>query len=233
MGIDEKLLVIRKNDFLSKLTQEEYDSLNVIHNYVLADKNNYIYFDPQSLNRLYFIKEGYVKLGYIDDAGNDIVKDILKQGDVFGQFTLEPENKYGEYALAYKTDVALCTFTITDFKELLQRRPDMSIEYAKKVGNQLRRLEYRLMNLLQKDVRSRLLYFFWTLFEHHAHKAGETNLTIANYFTHIDIARLTGISRQTTTTLINQFEDEKLIHFDKRQIIINDIQLLKKELNVG
>ena len=233
MGIDDKLLVIRKNDFLDKLSREEYDSLNIIHNFVAADKNQYIYFDPQNLNKLYFIKEGYVKMGYVDDEGNDVVKDILKPGDVFGQFALEQGNMNGEYALAYKTDVALCIFTINDFKKLLERRPELSVAYAKKVGQQLKKIENRLINLLQKDVRSRLLYFFWTLSQHHLTVNGEAAVIFENYLTHDDIARLTGASRQTVTTLINQFSAEALIEIDRKNIVIRDIKLLQKELKVS
>jgi CRP/FNR family transcriptional regulator len=233
MRPDDKMLVIRKNDFLAKLTVDEYDSLNIVHNYLVADKNDYIYFDPQHLNKLYFVKKGYVRIGFVDDTGNDVIKDILKPGDVFGQFTLEHENMYGEYALAYKTNVALCIFTIADFKKLLERRPDLSIEYAKKVGRQLRKIENRLVNLLQKDVRSRLLYFFWTLLQQDTKEKGSDMVELENYFTHEDIARLTGTSRQTATTLINQFADEALIEFDRKKIKIIDIKLLQKELNVG
>lgn len=233
MGIDDRILVIRKNDFLAKLSLEEYNLLNIIHNYTLADKNDYIYFDPQSLNKLYFVKKGYVRLGYLDDNGNDIVKDILRPGDVFGQFTLEQENKSGEYALAYKTNVALCTFTVGDFKKLLEKRPDLSIEYAKKVGKQLRQVENRLVNLLQKDVRSRLLYFFLTLCQHRIKNDNDTTVILENYLTHDDIARLTGISRQTATTIINQLSKDNLLKFDRKRITISDIKLLQKELNVS
>jgi CRP/FNR family cyclic AMP-dependent transcriptional regulator len=233
MGFDDKMLVIRKNDFLAKLSQDEYDSLNIMHNFVLADRNDYIYFDPQSLNKLYFVKKGYVRIGYVDDEGNDIIKDILKPGDVFGQFALEREDKNGEYAIAYKTNVALCTFSIEDFKALLERKPGLSVEYAKKIGQQMRRIENRLMNLLQKDVRARLLYFFWTLLQHHSAKDAGQPIVIDNYFTHEDIARLTGTSRQTATTLINQFSEEGLLDLTRKKITVRNLKLLRKELNVG
>ena len=233
MALDDKMVVIRKNDFLVKLTADEYDSLNVVHNFIIADKNAYIYFDPQSHNKLYFLKEGYVKIGNIDDDGNEIIKDILRPGDVFGQFTLEQGNLNGEFAQAYKKDVAICIFSISDFTKLLQKRPDLSIEYAKKVGQQLRRIENRLVNLLQKDVRSRLLYFFWTLLQHKAVTGDSPVVIVENYLTHDDIARLTGTSRQTITTLINQFSEEGLIAFDRKNIIIRDLKLLQKEIKVG
>src|SRR5690348_6857959 len=150
MGIDDKMLILRKTDFLNQLNDDDYEKLNIAHNFVLADKSAYIYFDAQYMNKLYFVKEGYVRIGNIDDDGNEIVKDILQPGDVFGQFTLEPNNMQGEFAQAYKTDTILCAFTITDFERLLQRRPDMGIQFSKKVGQQLRRIDNRLINLLQR-----------------------------------------------------------------------------------
>ena len=233
MGLeDDKMLIIRRNDFLAQLSEEEYESLNIVHNFILADKHAYIYFDAQFLNKLYFVKEGYVKIGNVDDAGNEIIKEILRPGDVFGQFTLERRNMQGEFAQAYKSDVSLCAFTITDFEHLLQNKPLLAIQFSKKVGQKLRHIENRLINLLQKDVRSRLIYFFWTLLSEQE-LTNDPSCTLDNYFTHEDIARLIGTSRQTVTTLISQFEEEKLIIVNRKNIQIPDVKKLIRESKVG
>lgn len=226
------MLIIRRNDFLAQLSEEEYESLNIVHNFILADKHAYIYFDAQFLNKLYFVKEGYVKIGNVDDAGNEIIKEILRPGDVFGQFTLERRNMQGEFAQAYKSDVSLCAFTITDFEHLLQNKPLLAIQFSKKVGQKLRHIENRLINLLQKDVRSRLIYFFWTLLSEQE-LTNAPSCTLDNYFTHEDIARLIGTSRQTVTTLISQFEEEKLIIVNRKNIQIPDVKKLIRESKVG
>lgn len=231
MSIDDTLLIIRRNDFLAHLTRDDYQALNVVHNFVIADKNAYIYFDAQYHNKLYFVKEGYVKIGNIDDEGNEIVKDILQPGDVFGQFTLERSNMQGEFAQAYKVDTILCAFTIDDFEKLLHRRPDLGVVFSKKVGQQLRRIDNRLINLLQRDARTRILYFFWTLLGKNAAESNSCRLD--NYFTHEDIARLTGTSRQTVTTMVNQFEQEGLLEMDRKFIIIPDVKMLQKEARVS
>ncbi len=233
MSVEEKMLIIRRNDFLAQLTPDDYDGLDVVHNFIMADKNAYIYVDAQHFSKLFFVKEGYVKIGNTDDEGNEIIKDILQPGDVFGQITLERSNNMqGEFAQAYKSDVSLCAFTISDFEQLLSRRPDLAIIFSKKVGQKLRRIENRLLNLLQKDVRTRLLYFFWTLLQQNGNT--ETNsLTLSNYLTHEDIARLTGTSRQTVTTLISQFSADGLLEMDRRNIIIHDVKSLQKLAKVG
>ena len=121
---------------------------------------------------------------------------------------------------------------MNDFEQLLNNKPGLSIEYAKKVGNQMQRLSNRLTNLLQKDVRTRVLYFFWTLVQQNRAQTGNS-IYLDNYFTHEDIARLTGTTRQTVTMLINQFTEEGLLAVDRKQIVINDIKLLQKEIKVG
>jgi len=232
MSIDDTLLVIRKNDFLAQLSDDDYFELNISHNFVIADKSAYIYFDAQCHSKLYFVKEGYVKIGNIDDEGNEIIKHILQPGDVFGQITLERNNMLGEFAQAYKVDTVLCAFTIGDFERLLMRRPDLGIVFSKKVGQQLRRLDNRLINLLQRDARMRILYFFWTILQQKTN-SDNNNCRIENYFTHEDIARLTGTSRQTVTTLINQFEQDGLLKMDRKFISFPDVKLFQKEVHVG
>ena len=232
MDAQDQLLIIRRNDFLDKLTPDNYETLNILHNYIIADKDAYIYFDAQFLNKLYFVKEGFVKIGNVDEEGNVLIKEILQPGDVFGQFMLERNNMNGEFAQAHKCETILCAFTLQDFEKLLVLRPDMGIIFSRKIGQKLKRVENRLLNLLQKDVRTRLLYFFWTLVQQSENPTGNA-VKLANYLTHEDIARLTGTSRQTVTTLINQFTDEGLLDVDRKAITIRDVKQLQKLAKVG
>ncbi len=232
MSIEEQMIIIRRHDFLVKLEPDDYERLNILHNYIIADKDAYIYFDAQYLNKLYFVKEGFVKIGNVDDNGEELIKEILQPGDVFGQFMLERNNMNGEFAQAHKCETILCSFTINDFEKLLGRRPDLAIVFSRKIGQKLKNVENRLLNLLQRDVRTRLLYFFWTLLQQKNSELGE-KITMTNYLTHEDIARLTGTSRQTVTTLLNKFSEEGLLDVDRKSISIHNIKLLQKEAKVG
>jgi len=232
MSAEDQMIIIRRNDFLDKLTIDDYESLNILHNYIIADKDAYIYFDAQYLNKLYFVKEGYVKIGNIDDNGDELVKEILQPGDVFGQFMLERSNLNGEFAQAHKCETVLCAFTIKDFEKLLEIRPDLSVEFSRKIGQKLKKVESRLLSLLQKDVRTRLLYFFWTMLQNKRDIASNST-TLPNFLTHEDIARLTATSRQTVTTLINKFSEDGLLDVDRKQITIHNIKLLQKEAKVS
>jgi CRP/FNR family cyclic AMP-dependent transcriptional regulator len=226
----EHMLMLKRDDFLAQLQQDDYESLNIEHNFIVAVKNTYLYFDPQYHNKLYFVKEGFVRVGHIDDEGNEFVKDILQPGDVFGLLTFEKTGLRGEFAQAHRKDCILCAFSIDDFQALLERKPQLAIMFSRKVGEKVRRVENRLLNLLVRDVRTRLLYFIWTIIPHAPQFDEEVE--IPNYLTHEDIARLTGTCRQTVTTLFSQLEEDGLIFIDRRKIVVRSRKWLQKEARV-
>ncbi len=232
MITSEKLILIRNYDLFSQLSDHEYDSLQIIHNFVEAKKGDYLYFESHHLNKLFFIKKGMIKIGYINENGEEIIKEIIHRGEIFGQYTLQPGNLHGEFALAHKDDVSLCAFNIHDFERLLQDKPMLAIQYSKQVGQKLRLAENRLLNLLNKDVRTRLAGFFYQLALQHLPAENTASLSIENFLTHDEIARLTGTSRQTVTTMIGTMESEGLIKVNRQLIFIPDLKKLQLEANV-
>lgn len=226
MSGDEKLLLLRNYDLWCHLSNEEYEELNLAHHFIEAKKGDYIYFDSHHLNKLYFVKNGYIKIGYIDGEGNEIIKEIIKEGEIFGQFALERTNLNGEFARAYKGDVSLCAFSIEDFEKLLIKKPGLALKYSKQVGDKLRRAEYRLINMLNKDVRSRLLAFFYHLAVMDGYDTISASYTMDNFLTHDDIAKLIGSARQTVTTFISQLEEEGLLKISRKKILLPDMRKL-------
>lgn len=231
MGMEEQLLLIRNYDLWVNISDEEYEELNLIHHFIEAKKNDYIYFDSHYHNKLYFLKEGFIKIGYIDDSGKEVVKEIIQKGEVFGQITLERNNLQGEFARAFKGNVSLCAFNINDFEKMLHTKPAIALKFSKKVGHQLKNIENRLVSLLNKDVKTRLINFFLLLLEKENIK--ENTVSIPNFLTHEDIANLIGSSRQTVTSSINDLEQAALLQFTREQIIIPDVKALQKLVNVS
>ncbi|MBC7904311.1 MAG: Crp/Fnr family transcriptional regulator, partial [Gemmatimonadaceae bacterium] len=138
MPIEEKMLLLRNYDLWADLSDDEYAELNVVHNFIEAKKGGFVYFEAFHHNKLYFIKEGHIRIGYIDDNGAELTKEIIKRGEIFGQITLEKNNLDGEFAQAYKDNVSLCAFTIDDFNKLLVRKPLLALKFSKQVGAKLR-----------------------------------------------------------------------------------------------
>ncbi|MBI2731142.1 MAG: Crp/Fnr family transcriptional regulator [Sphingobacteriales bacterium] len=232
MTVDEKMLLIRNYDLWCHISDSEYEELNLEHNFIEARKGDYIYFDSHYHNKLYFLKNGYIKIGHIDENGKEIVKEIIQKGETFGQITLEKNNLHGEFALAYKGDVSLCAFNIEDFQRLLKSKPALALEYTKQVGNKLHQIQNRLVNLLNKDVKTRLISFFGQLIEKNMGDNTSEGFCIPNYLTHEDIANLIGSTRQTVTTMINELETEGVLSYSRHQICFLDVKKIQNLLSV-
>ncbi|MCX6318472.1 MAG: Crp/Fnr family transcriptional regulator [Bacteroidetes bacterium] len=227
MSGEEKFMLLRNYDLWCHLNDEEYADLNIEHHFIEAKKGDYVYFDSHHLNKLYFVKNGYIKIGFVDDEGNEIIKEIIKEGEIFGQFALERTNLNGEFARAYKGNVSLCAFSIEDFEKLLRKKPELAIKYSKQVGEKLRRAEFRLLQMLNKDVRTRLLAFYYTMAMMEGAADDATSFSFPNFLTHDDVAKLIGSARQTVTTTLNQLEEEGLLKITRKKVIITDMKRLK------
>lgn len=232
MSTDQKFLLIRNYDLFSHITDEEYEELNLLHHFIEAEKGEYVYFDSAFHNKLYFLKGGTIKIGHIDENGKEVIQEIIRRGEVFGQFSLERNNLNGEFAQAYKSDVSLCAFNIEDFEKLLKKKPEIAFHFSKQVGQKLHKIQHRLINLLNKDIRTRLIHFLLML----AKAEGETDdgdqYEIQNFLTHDDISQLIGSSRQTVTTILNEMELAGLISVTRKSILIDSVKKLQNNLSV-
>lgn len=223
------LVLIRNHAFFADITGDEFEEMGLHHRYKEAYPGEYIYFDAQEHNNLYFLKEGFVKIGYINGFGEEVIKEIIAPGDVFGQIMLEPNNLNGEFAQAYKSQVSLCMFRVADFEKLIKVKPGLALRYARQVGEKLNRIENKLVNLLHSDVKHRILLFLDDLA-----KQGDVqpdgSVIIPVPITHADIAALIASTRQTVTVLLGEFQKEGIIDFVKRRLVLKNPGRVKKAL---
>jgi hypothetical protein len=56
MSVSNQLLLIKGNDLFSQMTDELFDSLELVHHFKETVKNDYIYFEAHLHNALYFFK---------------------------------------------------------------------------------------------------------------------------------------------------------------------------------
>lgn len=219
---------LRDYELFSKLNDDEMLQIENAHTEIRVRKGDFIYFESQYLNKIYFIKEGYVKTGYIDSRGSDIIKEILHPGEIFGQFGMEQLHMNGEFAQVYKTNACVCVFNIDIFRKIMKQNNKLALAFSEKVSKKLRRMESRFVNMLHADVKTRLMRFFYDLLQSGKNPLPGNSVILDNYLTHCDVARMIGSTRQTVTSIFNEPEFRRLVHFSKKQIIIPDINAVRK-----
>ncbi len=196
------------------------------HQYHHFRKGQFIYFQNQPSDQIYLIAEGRVKIGSYSAQGKEITKTILSKGEIFGELALAGEQQRSDFAQSLSDDTMVCAMGIEMMQELMVENKALSLKIVKLIGFRLRKLERRLESLVFKDARTRIVEFIKEMAQERGQKVGFETM-IKNQLTHQDIANLTGTSRQTVTTILNELRDRNLINFDRRRILIRDMDKLQ------
>lgn len=212
---------LRDHQLFSLLTNAQIEDLCIITRYKKAYKNEVIYFANESVKRIYLLKKGMIKIAEYGQDDKEITKDILQQGDLFGELSLDNEHSTsGEFAQAMSDEVIICTFLLSDFEKVLQQNPSVAISFTKLVGLKLKQLESRYNNLVFKDVKTRLQIFLNDWATKEGVKEGN-NIAIQNYLTQQEIANLVCSTRQTVTQLLNDLQNEGKISYTRKKIVLH------------
>lgn len=225
--METKYWYLQNHTLFDQLSQQEIAELNIISCFKTANKSEYVYLGGRDLARLYILKKGRVKIAFQSESGEEVVMEILKDGDIFGAVGLEVQpNHHQEYAQAL-TDVALCSFTIPDFVSVMQKNPELAIRYSKKLGEKVNTVQGKFANIIFKDSRERIVNFFRLNALHEGNQQADGSYLLDMYLTHQDIAHFTAVSRQTVTTIINQLIVQQLIvYVGRRKVVIPNLNKL-------
>lgn len=195
------------------------------HEFREFKRDQIIYRPNEPSQYIYMVAEGRVKIGHYLDDGKEVVKAILTKGEIFGELALAGEDKRTDFAQAMDGDTTICPMSIEDLKALMWEDKELSFRLLKLVGLRLMRMERKLELLVFKDARTRIIEFLRDAASWKGKKVGFETM-IPTKLTHKDIAALTGTSRQTVTTILNELKEKNLIYFDRKKILIRDLEKL-------
>ncbi|WP_428224941.1 Crp/Fnr family transcriptional regulator [Flavobacterium sp.] len=221
-----KYWYLRDHKLFRALSMSQLKQLCIITGFKKATKGEIIYFSDSETPRVFLLKKGNIKIVSVDENGEETIKDIILKGDLFGELTLEQDKTVNEYAMALTDEVSICSFLLSDFENLMLKHPDLALSYTKFVGWKLKRIKNNYANLMSKDAKTRLKTFL----KEWAEREGkiEKNATILeNYLTQTDIAQIICTSRPTATKLLIELEEEGLIQYTRKEILIQNINALQ------
>jgi CRP-like cAMP-binding protein len=196
------------------------------HQFSYYKKNQFIYVPDSPSQNIYMIADGRVKIGHYQEDGKEVIKAILTKGEIFGELAIAGEEVRKDFAQSMDNNTAICPLSINDLKNLMFEDRELSFKILKLVGLRLMKLERKMELLVFKDARTRICEFLKDTASWKGKKVGDETL-IQTKLTHKDIAALTGTSRQTVTTILNELKESNAINFDRKRILIRDINKLE------
>lgn len=203
------------------LCPHKFKAYSNTHNFDAYKKSDYIYFEKDTANKVYLIEKGKVKIGYYNEDGKEVVKAILKRGELFGEKAILGDDVRDEFAQSLDNNTTICPVSVKTMHDLMRKNQMLSFKVYKFIGLKFKKLERRLQLLLFKDAKARLLDFLDELCEDYGYNCDITGDDIIRHpYTQKDIASLIGISRPTLNILLNDLKESNIIDFNRKEIRI-------------
>lgn len=225
MDTSNKIEFFGKLPMLAHLSPSEMEQLATLAQYRRAPKFQFIFMPDEPADYLYFLIRGRLKTGTFSPDGREVIKEILQGETLFGDLALAGEIRRSEFAQALHDDAEYLAVKVQDFQHLMQQNQRLIFACLHHLSQRLQRVEDRLAKLVLKDARERIIEFLVETAGREGRRVGYETL-VKHYLTQQDIANLTGTSRQTVTSVLNDLRKSNLIYFNRNSILIRDIEKL-------
>lgn len=225
-GAESKLWHLEQINIFRDLKPEDLERIEKISAMKSPEKGKYIYFPEEPSKVVFLLKQGRVKIGTYSDDGKEIIKAILEPGEIFGELAIAGQETRQDFAQVLDNDVKICAIHKEEMLRILESMPRLNLKITHLIGVRLQRMERRFESLIFKDARDRIIDFIRDLVLTKGKKVG-FEYAVKHKLTHQDIANLTATSRQTVTIVMNELREAGTIDFDRRSIIVHELEDLK------
>ena len=213
-----KLWFFENFNFLESMTNAEKLELSECSVMKEIKRDDSVYLPHDISSRIYFLKEGKVKIVSYSDEGRELIHGILKAGEIFGELALAGENRRENFAMVTE-DSVVCQVGVSEFERILKSNPLLNLEVTKLIGFRLKKIRTRLERMWFKSAEERIKSLLNELAEDHG-KQTDVGVEIPLRLKHQEIASLAATTRQTATTILNKLVKLGNIEYDRRRILL-------------
>ena len=219
-------LYLKEHKVLEGLSRDELHEVLNHCKFTRKKRSEVIRMSEDTTTGLYFLVKVKVKISEMDTSGNSLIKNVEKEGGLFGKFGTTSVHNY-EFAQALTNEVVYFSLSSSYVKSLCQKIPILAFNLSLAMNDKLKRSEQKYSHLVFQDVKTRLVHFFKYWAKEEGKKEG-SKVVIINYLTHNDIAGIISTCRQTVTSILNELKSEGYISYSRKEIIISDLSQLEK-----
>jgi CRP-like cAMP-binding protein len=212
------------NCFVKKYCSgEQLSNISSHKNINLYRRGDSIFREGNIMYGIHFIQKGGVKIVTPSLFGREQVVRLASDGDILGHRVLG-NDKYYFNAIAVM-DTLVCFVETDIFKETCMSNPEFSYNLLLFYALELRRTELRVKYHAQMNIREKVAEAFVYLNEIFGTDAKTKMLNIE--LSRQEIGDIAGTTPEQVTRQLSDFEHEKLIAREKREIRITDINGLQ------
>ena len=134
MCIETKYIYLKSHPLFNELDEVKLAEISTVVKVHTAYRAETVDYGEGEYSKIYFVVKGKIKIAESNEMGEELIKDILTEGDFFGNLSLYGNASPDEYAEALTANTILCSFKVSDFRKILQHNPMMALNYVNKVS---------------------------------------------------------------------------------------------------
>ncbi|WP_026935225.1 response regulator [Christiangramia echinicola] len=184
-------------------------------------KGDTIYEKGKHSNFFYLIKRGVVKAHRMDNQGKELITELYKEDDFFGNHAIDPQSSYEDYATAMENS-QLYAVSRDEFQKILVGNPKITMQLVEVLNNNLSELKQQLMDMAYGSVRRKTANTI-LLFAERIKKHPLKSIRISR----ADLAGVAGMAPESLIRTLSEFKKEGFIEIEGRNIKLVDSEALK------
>lgn len=175
----------------------------------------------------FFLKRGNVKAYNLHSSGNEQIIGYYGPGDFFPLPWLY--GKIGSELYYYEavTDCEVISVTKQDIQDIIQKDPQLKDYVFDKLLSHKTALQARVLSLAQPRANEKLEYTLYYLLFRHGKHIKDDLYVIDMPLTHIALASLVGLTRETVTTEINRLKKRGILSYKQKMYTVDRLKLEK------
>ncbi len=184
-------------------------------------KGETIYEKGKQSNYFYLVRRGVVKAHRMDNQGKELITELYKEDDFFGNHANNPQSSYEDYATAME-DTQLYAISREEFHKILASNPKITMQLVEVLNHNLSELKKQLMDMAYGSVRQKTANTI-LLFAERIKKHPLKSIRISR----ADLAGVAGMAPESLIRTLSEFKKEGLIEIEGRNIKLMDSEALK------
>ena len=201
------------------------DELGALSRSVRLDiilRRQHLAYDDPGKECLFFVKSGFLKILRVLDDGAEVLVDVIGPGEIFGRLREPHRQMPTTRELAEASEQAtVCVLQRNEFERYLEQTPHLQREIIATLDDRVERIQQRFVDLAFRSAPQRLAAFLDRFVEEYGrqqHGVRRATMPLSQQ----ELGYLVGMSRQSVTTLLNEWRQNGVIAFDRRELAITD-----------
>jgi CRP/FNR family transcriptional regulator len=194
----------------------------------IRDRGQVIFEPNDEFGGVYFVKSGYLRVYDVNKEGKESGIQLFKPLYFLSLISAKTGIKNRHFIEAM-TPVEAWVVSKEEFDKQIEKDPELYKDVCSALMEKFLDLTSYISHLVSGDAYTKVAGLIYSLAQEFGVSKNK-EVTIKFKITHKLIATLTGLTRETVTLQMLKLEKDGLIDNDRRQIVVQDMKVLKKML---